>query len=95
MDPSDDDEVEDAGARLPDVPNVWTGGSLVREEVSGVCSGGAGETCARLWLALLGQNAVGFTARFLVLCRRSNALRSGVIFCAAEIQGCPSGCGQP
>ena len=40
--PSDDNEVEDAGARLPDVPNVWTDGSLVREEVSGVCSGGAG-----------------------------------------------------
>ena len=41
--PSDDNEVEDAGARLPDVPKVWTDGNLVREEVSGVCSGGAGE----------------------------------------------------
>ena len=33
-----------AGARLrlPDFPYVWTDGSLVREEVSGCCSGGAG-----------------------------------------------------
>ena len=30
------------GLMLPDLPNVWTVGSLVREEVSGCCSGGAG-----------------------------------------------------
>ena len=33
---------EDARSRLPDLPYVWTDGSLVREEVSGCCSGGAG-----------------------------------------------------
>ena len=27
---------------LSDVPDVWTDGSLVRDEVSGICSGGAG-----------------------------------------------------
>ena len=32
-----------------------------------------------LLMATLGLNAVGFIARFLVLCRRSNVLRSGVI----------------
>ena len=51
--PSDDNEVEDAGAWLPDVPNVWTDDSLVREEVSSGCSGSAGETCARLWFHLV------------------------------------------
>ena len=34
--PSDDNEVEDVGAWLPGLPNLWTDGSLVREEVSSV-----------------------------------------------------------
>ena len=89
--PSDDNEVENAGARLPDVPNVWTDGSLVREEVSEVLvkmrsslAGATGAECCWLYCSVLGS---------LQTVQRAEIW--GVIFCAAELQGCPSGCGQP
>ena len=60
MNDYDDNEFEDAGAWLPDVPNVWTDGSLVREEVSSGCSGGAGENWARLWVNWWWQQRLDF-----------------------------------
>ena len=85
---------EDARLRLPDLPIVWTDGSLVREEVSGCCSGGAGVYAHvsgsawfhRSWghLDLLpvdadtGLSAVGSFLLYLVLSSLSSVLRSGL-----------------
>ena len=45
--PSHDFSAEDARRRLPDLPDVWTDGSLVGDEITGACFGGAG-VCAHV-----------------------------------------------
>ena len=50
-------DADETASRMPDVPNVWTDGSLVLDEVTGVSSSGSGffahqsELCwgARRW----------------------------------------------
>ena len=35
-------DAEEAADRVPDEPDVWTGGSLVQDRVSGTCFSGSG-----------------------------------------------------
>ena len=47
-----------AASQMPDDPNVWTDGSLVLDQVTGVFSSGAGFFCSSV-RALLGWTSVG------------------------------------
>ena len=56
--PEDLDACE-AAARLPDTPKIWTDGSLVLDEVTGVSCSGSGFFCSLTWslldVALMGS----------------------------------------